>query len=129
MMSAVEEEEAQCDICKCSDNCSLQDYRLCNRRYDKKQDWVDEESLQNWYDDYLKAVAYGKGYLSGGEDAYKHGKWENSSYLTMDSAMCSNCKSKAYHYQYRGVREFYKYCPYCGAKMNKEEENGRTENN
>lgn len=51
-----------------------------------------------------------------------HAKWVNLHWIGSTSASnCSACNFEAQHREYRGVEEFYKYCPGCGAKMDLEE--------
>ena len=39
--------------------------------------------------------------------------WRNSTYC----AYCSVCGEEAQYGEYKGVQKYYKFCPYCGAKM------------
>lgn len=39
--------------------------------------------------------------------------WRNS----VSCAVCSRCGFKAYHYDFRGVQENYRFCPHCGVPM------------
>ena len=50
-----------------------------------------------------------------------YGKWIIPHWKSSTScANCSVCGREAYHHNYRGVQEYYKFCPYCGAKMDAE---------
>lgn len=47
-----------------------------------------------------------------------HGRWVKPHWHNSAScANCSVCGTEASHHIYRGVQQFYKICPYCGAKM------------
>ena len=51
-----------------------------------------------------------------------HAKWVNPHWLGSTSvANCSACNFEAQHREYRGVQNFYKYCPGCNAKMDLED--------
>lgn len=39
--------------------------------------------------------------------------WRNSTYC----AYCSVCGEEAQYGEYKGVQKYYKFCPYCGAKI------------
>lgn len=39
--------------------------------------------------------------------------WRNSTYC----AYCSVCGEEAQHGEYKGIQKYYKFCPYCGAKI------------
>ena len=47
-----------------------------------------------------------------------HPHWCNS----VSAADCSECGAEAHHIEYRGVQKYYKICPSCGARMDKEDE-------
>lgn len=53
----------------------------------------------------------------------RHGKWITPHWCNSTScANCSECGFEAQHSDYRGVQEYYKLCPSCGAKMDEMEE-------
>ena len=51
----------------------------------------------------------------------RHGKWINPHW--QDSTHCMNCNQCGYEAQHRvycGVEKYYRYCPNCGALMDKD---------
>lgn len=55
----------------------------------------------------------------------RHGRWVHPHWHNdVSAANCSECGSEAQHREYRGVQKYYKVCPSCGARMEKEDEHG-----
>lgn len=55
----------------------------------------------------------------------RHGKWVHPHWCNdVSAANCSECGFEAQHREYRGVQKYYKVCPSCGARMDKEDEHG-----
>lgn len=50
-----------------------------------------------------------------------HGKWEVLDDCSSEGVYCSVCHKKVYKVEYANKRFKTKYCPNCGAKMDKEE--------
>ena len=53
----------------------------------------------------------------------RHGTWIHPHWRNdVSAANCSECGAEAQHREYRGVQKYYKVCPSCGARMDKETE-------
>lgn len=53
----------------------------------------------------------------------RHGRWVRPHWRnSVSCADCSECGAEAHHAEYRGVQKYYKNCPSCGARMDKEED-------
>lgn len=51
----------------------------------------------------------------------RHGRWIRPHWRnSVSAADCSECGAEAQHIEYRGVQKYYKNCPSCGARMDKE---------
>ena len=51
----------------------------------------------------------------------RHGRWIHPHWRnSVSAADCSECGAEAHHIEYRGVQKYYKICPSCGARMDKE---------
>ena len=51
----------------------------------------------------------------------RHGRWIHPHWRnSVSAADCSECGAEAQHIEYRGVQKYYKNCPSCGARMDKE---------
>jgi len=56
------------------------------------------------------------------ESLVKYGRWIRFHWHNCVScADCSECGAEAQHYEFRGVKMHYNYCPNCGAKMDLED--------
>lgn len=51
-------------------------------------------------------------------DPVVHAYWKDSD-IPCEEYVCSNCGGAAWLYDYRGMAKKSKYCPNCGAKMDK----------
>ena len=56
----------------------------------------------------------------------KHGAWFTLDSCANAGVYCSNCLKKVYKADYANQKMMSKYCPNCGAKMDKEEEPWKT---
>ena len=51
----------------------------------------------------------------------RHGRWIHPHWRnSVSAADCSEFGAEAQHIEYRGVQKYYKNCPSCGARMDKE---------
>lgn len=73
--------------------------------YYTKEDAID--CIKSAISENVMQVVYGKWIIP---------HWRNST----SCADCSVCGETAGHYDYRGVQEHYKFCPYCGAKITRD---------
>lgn len=59
----------------------------------------------------------------------RHGRWVRPHWRnSVSCADCSECGAEAHHAEYRGVQKYYRWCPNCGARMDKENETGILKN-
>lgn len=69
---------------------------------------------------------YKNGYEQGLKDAVKHGRWEYIADLGEGNCYghCSNCKTQHKAQNPTALKLGYRYCIWCGAKMDLEDDNG-----
>ena len=53
----------------------------------------------------------------------RHGKWELIDECANEGVYCSNCHKKVYRAKYANQKVKSNYCPNCGAKMDRGEQN------
>ena len=88
--------------------------------------YIDAEKIINYWktckDDFFIDFLT---FVSAEEDVAPviHAKWILNSFSGSGVYGCSNCRRLEY-FSSRVAKDEYKYCPFCGAKMEKEEENG-----
>lgn len=67
------------------------------------------------------ALKYVRNALAEDVAPVRHGRWVRPHWRnSVSSADCSECGAEAHHAEYRGVQKYYKNCPSCGARMDKE---------
>lgn len=92
---------------------------ICEKEYKervKMADWCGDTVARNIAADVSAIPAADVAPVRRGRWIHPH--WCNS----VSAADCSECGAEAHHIEYRGVQKYYKICPSCGARMDKEDE-------
>ena len=87
---------------------------------------VDEKMIGNdnsTYIDFADAIEVVAEQPTADVQEVRHGKWELIDECANEGVYCSNCHKKVYRAKYANQKVKSNYCPNCGAKMDRGEQN------